>query len=181
MALETETAGSSGGAATRNSASPPNGLLQIYLADHRAGAEAGMARCQRFARANADSALGDAARDVCRQIEEDARTLDEVIDRLGCRPSPWKNRIARAGELLGRLKLNGRVWGYSPLSRVVELELLVAGILAKESLWQSLAVVQQRRSELSGFDFDALQHRAMQQRMQLEAHRRPAVTEAFQS
>jgi len=67
------------------------------------------------------------------------------------------------------------------LSRVLELELLVAGIVAKESLWQTLALVQRHRGELNGFDFDDLQHRARQQRSQLEAHRMATVDEAFLS
>jgi hypothetical protein len=156
-------------------------LLRIYLADHRAGAAAGQARASRFAAANADSVLADAARDVCHQIEDDVETLDEILARLGYRASRWKVIVARGAELAGRLKPNGRLRGYSPLSRVVELELLGAGIVAKESLWQTLAVVQRHRGELAGFDFDDLQHRAQQQRMQLEAHRTATVNEAFLS
>ena len=106
-------------------------------------------------------------------------TLDEIADRLGCRPSRGKILVARAAEFVGRLKPNGRLRGYSPLSRLVELELLVAGILTKESLWQTLTVVQQHRSDLAGFDFDDLQRRAMEQRMQLEAHRIATVKEAL--
>jgi hypothetical protein len=151
------------------------GLLRIYLGDHRAGAAAGQARARRFAAANADSFLADTARDVCHQIEEDVRTLDEILARFRCRASRWKLIVARVAELAGRLKLNGRLRGYSPLSRLIELELLLAGILAKESLWQTLALVQQHRVELAGFDLDDLQHRALQQRIQLESHRAQTV------
>jgi hypothetical protein len=157
-----------------------NRLLRIYLADHRAGAAAGLARARRFANANSDTALGESATEVQRQIRDDVATLDEVIDRLGHRPSPWKNGLARAVELAGRLKPNGRLRGYSPLSRMIELELLIAGILTKESLWQTLAEVQALRPELAGFDFDDLEHRAMRQRMELEAHRRSTVHDAFE-
>jgi hypothetical protein len=156
-------------------------LLRIYLADHRAGAEAGRARSQRFAAANASNFLTEPARDVCRQIEEDVGTLDEILDRVGCRASRWKLAVARTLELLGRLKPNGRLHSYSPLSRLIELELLIAGIQTKESLWQTLARVQQQRSELAGFDFDDLQRRALQQRLQLESRRAQTVTEAFPS
>jgi hypothetical protein len=154
-------------------------LLNIYLADHRAGAAAGLARAKRFAAANATSFLADAAEAVCRAIEDDVRTLDEIFHRLGYRPSRWKMLAARAVELVGRLKPNGRLRGYSPLSRLVELELLVAGILTKESLWRTLSVVQQHRSELAGFDFDGLQRRAMEQRVQLETHRVATINKAL--
>jgi hypothetical protein len=108
------------------------------------------------------------------------QTLDEILARLGCRASRWKVIVARGAELAGRLKPNGRLRGYSPLSRVLELELLAAGIVVKESLWQTLALVQRHRG-LTGFDFDDLQHRARQQRRQLEAHRTTTVNEAFLS
>jgi hypothetical protein len=164
---------------TPNRSGDADCLLGIYLADHRAGADAGLARARRFADANATTFLSDSAREVCRQIEEDVRTLDEIIERLGRRPSRWKIIAARGIELVGRLKTNGRLMGYSPLSRLIELELLIAGILTKESLWQTMAVVQQNRPELSGFNFDDLGRRAMQQRVQLESHRTPTANEAF--
>jgi hypothetical protein len=154
-------------------------LLRIYLSDHRAAAGAGAARAKRFAEANADSFLVAAAGDVQRQIAADVAVLDEILDRFGCSPSWWKLVAARAVEVAGRFKLNGRVRGYSPLSRLIELEALVSGIVAKESLWQTLALVQPQRSELNGFDFDELQRRAMQQRMQLDEHRQTTVEEAF--
>jgi hypothetical protein len=164
-----------------HSNSPPDSerRLRIYLSDHRAGAEAGRARAKRFAAANQTSFVSDAAHEVYREIEADVTTLDEILDRLGCQPSRWKMTVARTAEVIGRLKPNGQLRGYSPLSRLIELELLIAGILTKESLWQTMAVVQQWRSELSAFDFDDLQRRAMQQRMLLESHRAPTVDQAL--
>jgi hypothetical protein len=156
-------------------------LLGIYLADHRAGAAAGSARARRFAAANANSFLADAAQEVSHEIDEDVALLDEILARLGCRQSAWKNFAARAAELLGRLKLNGRLRGPSPLTRLVELEVLVAGIVTKQSLWHTLGVVQQQRPELDRFDFDELQQRAVQQRMKLEAHRQATVADALLS
>jgi hypothetical protein len=154
-----------------------NRRLRISLADRRAGAEAGRARARRVAAAN--SSLRDAANDVYRQNEEDVGALDAILDRLGCRPNRWKVILAQGAELAGRLKPNGQLPGYSPLSRAIELELLIAGLLTKKSLWQTLAVLQYRRPELGTFDFDELERRAMQQRMQLESHRSATVNEAF--
>jgi hypothetical protein len=180
MAMDITTRSSESPDSAHSNPSPDSERrLRIYLSDHRAGAEAGRARAKRFAAANATSFLADAANEVYREIEADARTLDEILDRLGCKPSRWKMTVARTAELIGRLKPNGQLRGYSPLSRLIELELLIAGILTKESLWQTLAVVQQRRSELSAFDFDELQRRAMDQRMQLESHRASTVEEAL--
>jgi hypothetical protein len=183
MALDTDALGTE----TAVTAAPAGGRpalgssrrLSIYLSDHRAGAEAGRARAKRFAVANRTSFLGDAASEVYDGIAADVRTLDEILVRLGYRPSRWKMILARAAELIGRLKPNGQLRGYSPLSRLIELELLIAGILTKESLWQTLAVVQQHRPELSEFDFGDLQRRALQQRMRLESRRTSTVDEAL--
>ena len=180
MAVETQPPSTSVTAPSdRSRSADSDGLLRIYLADHRAGAAAGLARAKRFAAANATSFLAEDAGAVFRAIEEDVDTLDEIADRLGCRPSRGKMLIARAAEFVGRLKPNGRLRGYSPLSRLVEVEMLGAGILAKESLWRTLSVVQQQHPELAGFDFEALQQRAMEQRTKLEAHRVATVKEAL--
>jgi hypothetical protein len=41
-------------------------------------------------------------------------------------------------EKLGRLKLNGQLTGYSPLSRMVEIEMLYIGITGKMRMWRAL-------------------------------------------
>jgi hypothetical protein len=181
MAIQTDAASTAATAAEPASsrAADSDGLLEIYLSDHRAGAAAGQARAKRFADANANSFLAETAAAVCAAIEDDVQTFDEIARRLGCRPRRWKLFVARAGEFVGRLKTNGRLRGYSPLSRLEELELLVAGILSKESLWRTLGVVQRGRPELAGFDFDDLQQRAMEQRMRLESHRATTVEAAL--
>ena len=53
-------------------------------------------------------------------------------------PSRMKVGMVRMAELVGRLKLNGRLFERSPLSSVVELETLVVGVRGKEALWTAL-------------------------------------------
>lgn len=65
---------------------------------------------------------------------------------------------AKLAERLGRLKLNGRLRGYSPLSRVLELEGLAAAVGAKLQLWNALEESLELPSD--GFDFAALADRA---------------------
>ena len=110
-------------------------------------------------------------------IEEDAATLNRVAERLGVRSDPVKVGAARAGEMLGRLKLNGQFRGYSPLSRVIELEGLIAGIEAKRLLWKALKAAN--HLELGSFDFTTLAQRAADQRDQLKPHHRLAAQLAF--
>lgn len=152
----------------------PEGLLSIYLNDHRSGAEGAMALASRSARSNADNDVGAYLTGhflpelrVERARLESARTALDVAD------NPFKQWAARVGEFVGRAKLNGAVSGYSPLSRVVELELLIAGVATKRQLWRSLGTV----SAGGGFDDDIA--RADEQIDRLTELHRWAVSEAF--
>ena len=153
-------------------------FVEIYVGDHRGGAAAGLALARRCLRRNAGSALGDALRDLVREIEEDAQTLDAIATRLAVRPAPVKQLLGRAAELVGRAKLNGRLTGYSPLSRLLELEALIAGIEAKRQLWLSLEA-SQARSMLAEFNLGGLTKRAVDQQNRLRPHHQAAAAEAL--
>lgn len=148
-------------------------LFAIYLNDHLAGAVLGSELTRRVARENRDSPLGAFLEQLLAEILEDKRTLDRVLQATGVRPSPIKPRVAWALEKIGRLKLNGRILSYSPLSRLLELEGLTAGIAAKRSLWQSLGLASD--PHLAGFDFEALRARAEAQLAEMESHRQEAA------
>ena len=87
-----------------------------------------------------------------------------------------KPALAWAGEKLGRLKLNGQLTGYSPLSRLVELEGLGLGIVGKEKLWRGL---ERCLDSVEGFDFEQLAERAGQQRDTVEDLRLKAAAQAL--
>ncbi|HEU4945060.1 MAG TPA: hypothetical protein VFT10_07845 [Solirubrobacterales bacterium] len=89
------------------------------------------------------------------------------MDRLGVGQSKLKPLAAVLGERLGRLKLNGQLRGYSPLSRLDELELLQIGVVGKRRLWRALE--HTHPVDLSGFDLSALAERATEQLRRLEA------------
>jgi hypothetical protein len=144
-------------------------LLAIYLNDHLAGASVGGRLARRTLGANRDNDFGRALAPVAREIEEDQETLKEVMRRLGVGADRLKSAAATGGELAGRLKLNGRLLSYSPLSRLVELEALALGVEGKRGLWKSLEATDEPR--LAGFDFGALAERALRQRRTLERQR----------
>ncbi len=154
-------------------------LLEIYLADHLAAATAGLALARRAARNNDGSQTGDFLRQLEAEIEADQRTLRQVVAHCGFKPSKAKEAAAWSGEKLGRLKLNGQLRGYSPLSRVLELEALVVGITGKLALWQSLQQLPDIDQHLHGVDLGQLVDRARQQRQQVEKHRIEAARTAF--
>jgi hypothetical protein len=144
-------------------------LLRIYLQDHHAASAGGVALARR--------ALGPSHR-LAKQIARDRDALERVMRQLAVTPNVLKVGTVRVGELLGRLKLNGRIFERSPLSSVIELETLVVGVRGKEALWTSL-----RRAGVSidGVDLDALVESARAQGAELEALRMSAAARAFAS
>jgi hypothetical protein len=157
--------------------SSPQGLLATYLNDHLAGATAGVELSRRAAGANDGTELGTLLGRVGAEIEEDRTTLESVMDAVGAGRDRAKVTAAWVGEKVGRLKPNGQLTGYSPLSRVIELEGLSLGIEAKRLLWESLGSLSDPR--LASFDFGALAERAARQREELESVRPAAASAAF--
>jgi hypothetical protein len=155
-------------------------LLGIYLNDHLAGSTLGVELARRVRASNADEpAFGEPLMRVCAEIEVDRRTLEELMNRNGISRSKVKPAAAWAAEKLGRLKLNGQLRGYSPLSRVVELETLLLGIHGKARMWVVLRTVA---ADLSGdFDFEQLTQRADGQRKTVEDLHLVASALAFSS
>ena len=152
-------------------------LLAIYLNDHLAGSAAGVELARRTRASNRDEPeFGPALAGICAEIEADRETLRALMDRLGIHRDPLKPLAARVGEKLGRLKPNGRVRGYSPLSRVVELEGLALGITGKMQLWRAL---ERSLDSVEGFDFEQLGERAADQRERVEGLRLSAARRAF--
>lgn len=144
-------------------------LLATYLNDHLAGATAGVELARRARGSNEGSELGAFLAELTVEIEEDREVLGEVMEAVDAGRDRIKVTAAWAGEKVGRLKLNGRLLGYSPLSRLVELEGLTLGVTGKLALWRLLRELGDPR--LAGFDFDALIARAERQRDGLEQRR----------
>lgn len=154
-------------------------LARIYLQDHRAGAGAGLAAARRTLDNNRGTEFEAPLCSLVDDIRADLRTLERVLDAAGVTNSRTKNRLALVGERIGRLKLNGRVREYSPLSRVLEFEALEAGINTKRMLWRTLGAAQPDRPELARFDFADLERRAVDQSRRLEPLHVSAVLLAF--
>jgi len=113
-------------------------LLSTYLNDHLAASLAAVELARRAAASNRGTAVGERLDQLASSLEEDRTALQEVMDRLGIGRDVTKLAAGWVAEKLGRLKLNGQLIGYSPLSRVEELELLTLGVEGKLLLWQAL-------------------------------------------
>jgi hypothetical protein len=154
-------------------------LLGIYLNDHLAGSTVGMELSRRAAGSNRGSAYGDTLQRIAAEIEEDRDALKGLMDRLDIRHDHAKVAVGWVGEKFGRLKPNGRLLSYSPLSRLVELESLALGITGKVSLWEALKEVAPEDSRLDAEELGRLADRAERQRKEVWQLRQRAAREAF--
>jgi len=152
--------------------------LGIYLNDHLAGATGGVELARRLRSSNSgDPEMGEPLARICAEIEADRETLTRLTERLGIRRDPVKPALARLAERLGRLKPNGHLRGPSPLSPVLEMEILASGIGGKLQLWNALE--QAFGDSLDSFDFHALAERADRQGQEVEELHMTAAKRAF--
>lgn len=150
-------------------------LLATYLNDHLAASTGAVELSRRSASSNRGNAYGGALQELAAEIEEDRGTLLAIMRRLDIREDRAKCALVWGAEKLGRLKPNGRLIEYSPLSRLEEVEILELGVQGKLLLWEALRHAQHAPvSEL-----ERLVERAESQRHRLEALRRDAAAEAL--
>ena len=154
-------------------------LLGIYLNDHLGGSTVGVELARRAARGNQNTEFGEFLSTLAEEIDEDRESLMSLMDDLGIRKDPVRRALGWAAEKAGRLKPNGQLTGYSPLSRVVELEGLALGVTGKLALWKALRLLGEQEPKLAAYPFDHLVDRAESQQRQLEERRLAAARLAF--
>ena len=157
-------------------------LLGIYLNDHLAGSTAGMEVAKRSARLE----QGHRLRGLPAQAGQGDRAGPRRASGTSCAALEFGEDIPKKVgawmfEKVGRLKPNGQLTGYSPLSRVVELEGLALGVTGKLGLWKALRELVDEEPRLDAAELDRLRERAERQQAELEEHRLRATGEAFRS
>lgn len=153
--------------------------LSIYLNDHLAAATAGAHLARRAAGSNQGTTYGPGLEAVANEIEEDRAALADVMRRLSVRHDRLKTALAWGAEKAGRLKLNGQLVGYSPLSRLEEIETLSLAVDGKLGLWRVLRSTHGPDPRLADVGLDDLIDRARSQRRRLERLRMRAADEAL--
>jgi hypothetical protein len=153
--------------------------LAIYLNDHLAAATGAVALARRVRSSNRTNTYGATLSELAGEIERDRRVLIDVMERLSVGPDRLKITASWMTEKIGRLKLNGELVHYSPLSRLEELELLWLGVQGKLSLWEALRITHGSDARLRGVDFDEAIARARSQRRRLDRLRRRAALDAL--
>src|SRR5918997_1442679 len=109
----------------------------IYLNDHLAGSTFGLELARRTQSANRGTEFEAPLDELVEEIAADRRELEGIIERLGAPRDQMKVGAGWLAEKVGRLKPNGRLTGYSPLGRLLELEALSGGVNAKLGLWRA--------------------------------------------
>jgi hypothetical protein len=154
-------------------------LLSIYLNDHLSALTAGVEVAGRSAGSNEGTPLGAFLVEVRGALDAERAVLIELMSRTGVKRDRVKETAGWAAEKLGRLKLNGRVRTYSPLSRVTELEglLLITGATA--AMWWTLEDVLGGDPEHRELDFAARAAGMEGLRDRVEQERRPVAAESL--
>lgn len=153
--------------------------LSTYLQDHRAGAEYGSSLARRLHEENAGTEYEGFLGQLADQIEEDVGVLEAIMERFEIGKSVLKTVGASVGEKLSRLKPNDALTDYSPLSRLLEIEQLRAGIQGKLALWDALSEAAPFDDRLDEQEIAALMQRAESQLAGLREQHRIASREAF--
>ncbi|WP_153504603.1 hypothetical protein [Cumulibacter manganitolerans] len=130
-------------------------LLGLYLSDHVSGATAGIARVSRMAKDYADSPYGGKLSLIANELYEERELLRDTMRRKELSIRPYRQVAAAVFEQLGRLKLNGRLLGTSPMTPLLEAEVMRSAVLGKIGGWQTLRTYSDAL-EISTEQVDAL-------------------------
>ncbi|MGQ0779440.1 MAG: hypothetical protein ACT4NY_34325 [Pseudonocardiales bacterium] len=153
--------------------------LGTYLNDHLAGATAGGELAQKISDDNSGTDLGVFLAELASEIEQDRRTLEDLMTRLGIEKSPVKAAAGWIFEKFSRMKLSDALTGSADLKHLLEFETLSLGIEGKLVMWRALQQVSDQDTELATADLGGLMKRAEGQRAALEERRLQAATAAL--
>lgn len=134
-------------------------LLAVYLNDHLAASTAGVELARRAAKSH-DGERGEELSRLADEIAEDREALRDLMKRLDVSESTVKAAAGWLGEKVGRLKPNDHLVTRSPLSDVLEIEMLRTGTAARIAGFQVLRAVAVRDSRVTKEELETLIDRA---------------------
>jgi hypothetical protein len=152
--------------------------IAIYVEDHLAASTGVLELTRRGAGEYAGTKLGDFLARLADEIEADRDELERFATATGSGGNVLKQLFAWSAEKTGRLKLNGHLLSRSPLSPLVELDVISIGIHGKRLLWEALAAEYGDEAP-GGLRLPDLIERAERQLAEVEEHRLAAAAAAF--
>lgn len=153
--------------------------LSIYLNDHLTGAFGGAALARRMADTHLDSRRAAELRQLARDVEQDRDDLVRIMKSLAVPIRHYRTWLGLAGERIARLKPNGTLTRRSPLSDLIELEGMRAGVEGKAALWQALRSITDNEPRLDPGALDRLIQRATEQTRTLNRWHRTVSAEVL--
>jgi hypothetical protein len=154
-------------------------LLGIYLNDHLAGTTGIVELARRAAASQRGTETGEVLQQLAAELTAGRAALRTMMATLGVPERQYKTWAAWLAEKAGRLKLNGSLLERSPLSSVLELEMLRLGMEATGAAWHTLSELAERDERLNKTQLTDLLARAKQQSQTLEELRIRAASRAF--
>jgi hypothetical protein len=103
-------------------------LLAIYTNDHLASATGGIELVGRMLREHRGTPYEDRLRRLLGELREEKSALAATMRSLGIPVRQYKQIAVWVGEKLSRGKLNGHLLSRSPLSSLVEFEVLASAV-----------------------------------------------------
>ena len=131
----------------------------------------GSALAEQLREENEGTSLGEVMASLAPQIEEDRKTLIDLMDRIGTSKNPVKQATAWVTEKATRPKFSGLTSGGPKVGTFMALENLTLGVEGKVSLWRALKEVPDQYGPLQSMNLDELIERAEEQRNALERER----------
>lgn len=155
--------------------------LSIYINDHRGLSTAAIALIERCIKENKDenNPLVNYLQELHEELDEERELLEQIVHDTGGKIDKIKATAAWVGEKLGRFKLNGNLFEYSPLSRMEELEVLRVGIHGKLGMWKIFDEIKNNHAAFENIDFKKLISQAEKQHNNVENFRMQAARAAF--
>ncbi|MDF9749418.1 hypothetical protein [Arthrobacter sp. ES3-54] len=148
--------------APRISSTVDKKLFGLYLSDHLAGATAGQGRIERMARDFTDTPFHAELSALAAQFREEREYVRGLVGDFGLPRRTPRRAAAWLAERAGRLKLNGRLVSRSPMTLLLESELMRSAVLGKLGMWQTLHDLSGDLG-LDGSRFDGLATQAREQ------------------
>lgn len=152
--------------------------LATYLHDHLAGAHFAAKLLNSLQERHKNEELGQFALDLSAEVEQDQKTLQQIIERVGESHFDLAEAVGWIGEKASQLKLksDGPRGG---LGTFEALESLAVGIRGKLALWQALPKIREVDPRVPPEDYGRLAVRADEQFARVEAQRLQQIADAF--
>jgi hypothetical protein len=129
--------------------------LEVYLADHLAGAEAALDLLDQLAQEH-EGDLQHFFRLLHTEITADREELERLMHRFGFERSRLRSTGARLAGRLAQVKLVGDDSRAGAFRRLEALDMLQGGIEGKRALWRAMQAAAERDRSLAVLDYAAL-------------------------